>query len=77
MWAELTATAVGNIIGKELFKRDNQNIGTVSSNMYAVMGNYGITDKLNVLFGLPYISTKASAGTLHSSNRHTGFFFMA
>lgn len=29
------------------------------------MGNYGISDKLNVLFGLPYIKTKASAGTLH------------
>jgi hypothetical protein len=48
-------------------KRDNQNLGTVSTNMYAIMGNYGITDKLNVLFGLPYITTKASAGTLHGS----------
>ncbi|MFT3937069.1 MAG: hypothetical protein QM726_25810 [Chitinophagaceae bacterium] len=46
-------------------KRDNQNLGTVSSQMYAVMGNYGISKKLNVLFGLPYIQTKASAGTLH------------
>jgi hypothetical protein len=49
-------------------KRDNQNLGTVSTNMYSIMGNYGITDKLNVLFGLPYITTKASAGTLHRSN---------
>ncbi len=48
-------------------KRDNQNIGTVSTNMYAIMGNYGITNKLNLLFGVPYISTKASAGTLHNS----------
>ena len=47
-------------------KRDNLNIGTVSSNMFAIMGNYGITNKLNVLFGLPYIKNKASAGTLHS-----------
>lgn len=45
-------------------KRNNQNIGTVSSNMYAIMGNYGISSKLNVLFGLPYIQTKESAGTL-------------
>lgn len=46
-------------------KRTNENLGTVSTNMYAVMGNYGISDKLNVLFGLPYVQTKASAGTLH------------
>ena len=45
-------------------KRDNQNIGTISSNSYAIMGNYGISGKLNVLFGLPFIQTKASAGTL-------------
>ena len=48
-------------------KRNNQNIGTVSTNMYMLMGNYGITNKLNFLFGIPYITTKASAGTLHSS----------
>lgn len=46
-------------------KRDNQNLGTVSSQMAAVMGNYGISSKLNVLFGIPYMQTKASAGTLH------------
>jgi hypothetical protein len=47
------------------FKRDNENFGTVSTQMYAVMGNYGITNKLNVLFGLPYVQTKPSAGTWH------------
>lgn len=46
-------------------KRDNQNLGTVSTQMFSVMGAYGITDKLNVLFGAPYVKTKASAGTLH------------
>ncbi len=46
-------------------KRTNENIGTVTTNMYAVMGNYGVSDKLNILFGLPYVQTKASAGTLH------------
>ena len=45
-------------------KRENLNMGTVSTTMYSVMGNYGITNKLNVLFGLPYIKTKASAGQL-------------
>lgn len=45
-------------------KRDNKNLGTVSMNMAAVMGNYGVADKLNLLFGLPYIETKATGGTL-------------
>ena len=46
------------------FKRTNLNMGTVSTQSLAIMGNYGITDKLNVLFNLPYVTTKASAGTL-------------
>jgi hypothetical protein len=45
-------------------KRENLNLGTVSSTMFSIMGNYGITNKLNVMFGLPYIKTKASAGQL-------------
>jgi hypothetical protein len=46
-------------------KRENLNLGTVSTHMYSIMGNYGISDKLNILFSVPYITTKASAGTLH------------
>jgi len=46
-------------------KRENLNLGTVSTQMVSVMGNYGVSNKLNILFGVPYISTKASAGTLH------------
>ncbi len=45
-------------------KRDNANLGTVSTKAAMVMGNFGVTDKLNLLFGLPYIKTQASAGTL-------------
>lgn len=45
-------------------KRDNANLGTVSSQAIMVMGNYGLKDNLNLLFAVPYISTKASAGTL-------------
>lgn len=45
-------------------KRDNANLGKVSTTQYSIMGNYGISNKLNVLFGLPYITTKASAGQL-------------
>lgn len=45
-------------------KRENLNLGTVSTSMFSVMGNYGINNKWNVLFGVPYIKTKASAGQL-------------
>ena len=45
-------------------KRENLNLGTVSTSMFSIMGNYGINNKLNVMFGLPYIKTTASAGQL-------------
>jgi hypothetical protein len=48
-----------------MLKRNNENLGTVSTQMFSLMGAYGITGKLNVLFGAPYVKTKASAGTLH------------
>lgn len=46
-------------------KRENLNLGKVSTQMFGVMGNYGLTRKLNLLFSAPYVKTKASAGTLH------------
>jgi len=46
------------------FKRNNGNIGTLTTNTYSAMGNYGITNKLDFLFGVPYVTTNASAGTL-------------
>jgi hypothetical protein len=46
------------------FKRNNGNIGQLTTNTYTIIGNYGITNKLDVLFSLPYVSTNASAGTL-------------
>src|SRR6476646_10808679 len=46
-------------------KRENLNLGNVSTQMFGVMGNYGISRKLNALFSVPYVKTKASAGTLH------------
>jgi hypothetical protein len=48
--------------------RDNENLGTVSTQMIGYMGNYGITDKINALFSLPWVKTKASAGTLHGQD---------
>lgn len=49
-------------------KRNNENLGTVSTQMIGWMGAYGITDKLNVMAALPYVKTKASAGTLHGQD---------
>lgn len=45
-------------------KRENLNMGAVSTQSLGVMGNYGITDKLNVLFNIPYVKTNASTGTM-------------
>ncbi|MES2110241.1 MAG: hypothetical protein V4577_15895 [Bacteroidota bacterium] len=46
------------------FKRNNGNIGTLSSNSFTYIGNYGITNKLDVIAMAPYVKTNASAGTL-------------
>ncbi|MBB3054099.1 transporter [Mucilaginibacter gotjawali] len=46
------------------FKRNNLNIGTLSANSYMAMGNYGITNKLDLLFTVPYVTTNATSGTL-------------
>ena len=47
------------------FKRDNQNLGTVTTQSVMYMPNYGITNNLNVMASVPYVWTKASEGTLH------------
>jgi hypothetical protein len=70
---EKNALCIGPMVGysswtnywEGTLKRENLNLGDVSTQMYSVMGNYGITGKLNVLFGLPYVKTKASAGQLN------------
>src|SRR6266481_5186456 len=46
------------------FKRNNANIGTLSTNSFMVVGNYGITNKLDVIAMAPYVKTNASQGTL-------------
>ena len=46
------------------FRRNNLNLGTVSTQMVSVMGDYGIFDKLDVLVMAPYVWTHATAGTL-------------
>jgi hypothetical protein len=49
------------------FKRDNDNLGTVSTQMGMYMPNYGITNDLNVMASVPYVWTKATEGTLHGT----------
>src|SRR6476661_785461 len=46
-------------------KRDNANLGTVTTQMLGLMGNYGVSKNLNLLVSLPYVKTQASAGQLH------------
>ena len=46
------------------FKRDNANIGRLSTQTAALMLNYGLKDNFNIMATLPYMSTKASRGTL-------------
>jgi hypothetical protein len=45
-------------------KRENGNVGTLTTNSVTWMGNYGLFDRLNLLVTLPFVSTKASGGTL-------------
>jgi hypothetical protein len=45
-------------------RRDNPNLGAVTTQAVALMGAYGLTKNLNVIAMLPYVRTNASAGTL-------------
>jgi len=46
-------------------KRSNGNIGTLTTQSVSWVGSYGVTDRLNVIAVLPFVWTRASAGTLH------------
>ncbi|MDO6434211.1 hypothetical protein Q4E93_26615 [Flavitalea sp. BT771] len=50
------------------FKRNNQNIGTMSTQMIGLMGTYGVSKKFNVLINAPYVWTHVTAGTLHDQH---------
>lgn len=47
------------------FYRENLNMGTVTTQKYSVNGNFGISDKLNVILSIPYVITKATSGTMN------------
>ena len=44
--------------------RNNENIGTLTSQMAMAMANYGVSDKFNIIASAPYIKNQTSAGTL-------------
>jgi hypothetical protein len=47
-------------------KRDNGNIGTLTTQTSSWFVNYGVTDRLNVMSSIPYVRTEASQGTLRN-----------
>jgi hypothetical protein len=49
-------------------KRENGNVGTLTTKSVTWMGNYGLVDRLNLIVLVPYVSTEASGGTLHSQD---------
>jgi hypothetical protein len=46
-------------------KRDNGNIGTLTTEAVTWFANYGLTSRLNVIGGFPRVWTNASQGVLH------------
>ena len=62
------ATSSWNSYWEGSLLRTNENLGRVRTNMIGPMGSMGITKNLNLLFSLPYVSTKASAGQLKGFN---------
>jgi hypothetical protein len=47
-------------------KRANGNVGTLTTQNVTWMANYGLFDRVNLIAAVPYVSTRASGGTLHS-----------
>lgn len=45
-------------------KRDNPNIGKNITQNFSLMAAYGITEKLNIIANLPYVTTHNTAGNL-------------
>lgn len=48
--------------------RSNANIGAVTTRKVQYVGVYGLTNRVNVLFDLPYVWTSASQGVLHGQS---------
>lgn len=46
--------------------RNNENIGQIRNLMVGPMGSFGVSKNLNLIFSLPFVQNRASAGTLTS-----------
>lgn len=57
--------------------RINENLGKVNTTMIGPMGSYGVHKNLNLIFSLPYIQTKATAGQLKGFNGIQDFSLIA
>jgi hypothetical protein len=49
-------------------KRENENVGRLTTQNVSWVATYGLFDQLNVMVSAPYVSAKASGGTLHSQS---------
>ena len=62
------AVIYGNTTWKEYWEgtlqRENLNIGKNITQSFSLMAAYGITDKLNAIVNLPYMTTRNTAGNL-------------
>jgi hypothetical protein len=58
-------------------KRDNGNIGTLSTQSVTWMAGYGVTDRLSVMAMLPYVWTHATQGPLHGMSGMQDFTLAA
>ncbi len=62
------AAIYGNTSWKEYWEgelqRENLNIGKNTTQSFSIMAAYGITDKLNAIVNLPYMTTHNTAGNL-------------
>ena len=59
------------------YNRTNGNIGTVTTRTVQYIGNYGVTDHLDILFNVPYAYTAASMGVLHGQSGFQDFTLSA
>ena len=58
-------------------KRDNGNIGTLTTQRVTWMAGYGVTDRLSVMAILPYVWTHATQGPLHGMSGMQDFTLAA
>ena len=49
-------------------KRNNGNIGTLTTNQLTWMGAYGVTKRVNIMASLPFVQTRASHGVLRGQS---------